>query len=71
MSRTEVKYGVNAYRFALLESGHIGQNFSLLCTQRGIGCCTLGGFDNDQLVKLLDVGEDEIPLYAFSFGKVK
>lgn len=69
ISRTEVKYGINAYRFALLEAGHIGQNVYLLAEKEGLGCCGLGGFDNDRLCKLLDIYEDEIPLYAFSLGE--
>ncbi|MFH1503596.1 MAG: SagB/ThcOx family dehydrogenase [Candidatus Diapherotrites archaeon] len=69
ISRTEVKYGANAYRFALLEAGHIGQNISLLAEKEKIGCCAIGGFDNDKLSKLIDITqEDEIPLYAFSLG---
>ena len=69
MSRTEVKSVTNAYRFALLESGHIGQNISLLVEKEKLGCCALGGFDNDKISKLIDLSqEDEIPLYAFSLG---
>lgn len=69
LSRTEVKYGLNAYRFALIESGHIGQNISLTLEKEGLGGCALGGFDNDKISSLLDINqEDEIPLYAFSFG---
>lgn len=72
ISRTEVKYGINAYRFALIESGHIGQNISLLAQKENLGCCALGGFDNDKLSKLLDINqEDEIPLYVFSLGNLK
>jgi len=68
LSRTEVKYGANAYRFALLEAGHIGQNISLIAEDLKVGCCALGGFDNKRLVKLLDIGGSEIPLYAFALG---
>ncbi len=70
LSRTEVKYGANSYRFALLEAGHIGQNISLLAEKEHLGCCAIGGFDNNKLSKLIDITqEDEIPLYAFSLGK--
>lgn len=70
LSRTEVKYGANSYRFALLEAGHIGQNISLLAEKEKLGCCALGGFDNNKLSKLIDITqEDEILLYAFSLGK--
>ena len=34
MSRAEVKYGINAYRFALIECGHLCQNICLLATER-------------------------------------
>jgi len=71
ISRGDVKYGINAYRFSLLECGHIGQNFSLLCEKEKLGCCAIGGFDNDKLVKILDLTEEEIPLYAFAFGSLK
>jgi SagB-type dehydrogenase family enzyme len=72
MSRTEVKYGINAYRFALLEAGHIGQNLYLLSEKENLGCCAIGGFDNDYLSKLLDLTDDEIPIYSIAIGnKVK
>lgn len=71
ISRTEVKYMNNAYRFSCIECGHIGQNFSLISSLKDIGSCAIGGFDNNKLTKLLDVTEDEIPLYAFAFGNSK
>lgn len=69
MPRTEVKYGPNAYRFALIESGHIGQNISLFCEKEKIGSCAIGGFDNKVLCKLLDLTSEELPLYAFAIGR--
>ncbi|MBI4116988.1 SagB/ThcOx family dehydrogenase [Candidatus Pacearchaeota archaeon] len=68
VNRSEVKYGFNAYRFSLIECGHIGQNIYLSSQQEGLGCCALGGFDNDGITKLLDITKEEIPLYAFSLG---
>ena len=35
-----------------------------------LGACALGGFDNDKLSALIDLTEDEIPLYSFSLGKI-
>jgi len=69
MSRSEVKYGLNAYRFGLIESGHIGQNIYLLSEEQRLGCCAIGGFDNELTTKLLDLSDDEIPLYVFALGK--
>lgn len=71
MSRSEAKYGTSAYRFSLIECGHIGQNIALLAARKEIGCCSLGGFDDERLSKLLDFGEDEIPLYAFVLGEIR
>ncbi len=68
MSRAEVKYGINAYKFALLEAGHIGQNIYLLTEKNNLGCCPMAGFDNDKTATLLDLVEDEIPLYMFALG---
>jgi nitroreductase len=43
-----------------------------LAEKENVGCCALGGFDNNKLSKLLDINqEDEIPLYAFSLGSLK
>ena len=69
LSRTEVKYGTNAYRFALLEAGHIGQNISLLSEKYGLGCCAIGGVDNNKLVKLLDLTEGKLTPYMLAIGK--
>jgi SagB-type dehydrogenase family enzyme len=69
LGRTEIKYGVNAYRFALLEAGHIGQNISLISEKNSLGSCAIGGFDNEQISRLLDLTEEEIPLYIFAVGK--
>lgn len=68
LGRTEVKYGNNAYRFALLEAGHIGQNISLLAEQANLGSCAIGGFDNNKIARLIDLVEDEVPLYIFAIG---
>lgn len=68
--RSEGKYGNNSYRFALIECGHIGQNIYLLSEAMGIGCCAIGGFDNDKIKNLLDIGEEELPLYMLFIGNI-
>ncbi len=55
-------------KVALLEAGHIGQNIYLLAENYNLGCCAIGGFDNDKLSYLLDLTEDELPLYLFAIG---
>ena len=69
IARAEVKYGARAYAFSLLEAGHMAQNISLVCTKLDIGCCPVGGFVNDTLVKIIDLTEHEIPIYVYGMGK--
>lgn len=69
LARLEVKYFESAYKFALIETGHIAQNINLLSQKLGLGCCCIGGFDNKKLIDYLDlVQEEEIPLYAVALG---
>ncbi len=47
--RSARKYANRAYRYVLLESGHLAQNAYLYCAERGIGIVEYGGF-NDEVV---------------------
>ncbi len=71
MSRSEVKYGMKAYPYSLIEAGHIGQNILLSCTKHKIGGCAVGGFVNEDITRILDLTEDEPPLYVICFGTPK
>nr|WP_154923568.1 SagB family peptide dehydrogenase [Microbacterium testaceum] len=42
--RVRVKYGQRAYRFALIEAGHLVQSMLLIAEAEGVGGCTVGGF---------------------------
>lgn len=68
IARSEVKYGVKAYPYSLIEAGHMGQNFALVCAHLDIGCCPIGGFVNDSLLEILDLTTDELPLYVIALG---
>ncbi|HEY68776.1 MAG TPA: SagB/ThcOx family dehydrogenase, partial [Thermoflexia bacterium] len=60
-----------AYRYVLLEAGHIGQNLYLAATSMGLGACAVGAFLDDDLNDLLGLdGKDEAALYIISVGKV-
>ena len=69
ISRAEVKYGYKAYPFSFLEAGHMAQNVLLAAAGTGIGACPVGGFVDAAIVELLDVTEDEIPLYVVAAGR--
>ncbi len=69
--RAEVKYGIKAYPYSLIEAGHIAQNMQLTCAKYDIGCCSVGGFVNETIVSVLDLTEHEIPIYVLGLGKPK
>ncbi len=63
--RLRWRYRERAYRYALLEAGHIGQNVYLAAEAAGLGACAVGAFFDDALNRLLDVdGVEEAALRA-------
>ena len=67
--RSKIKYGERAYRFALLEAGHIMQNLLLTAGALGLGACPVGGFVDDILNDLLVVdGVEEAVVYSALVG---
>jgi SagB-type dehydrogenase family enzyme len=67
--RSKFKYGERAYRFVLLEAGHIAQNVLLAATAAGCGGLPVGGFTDDKVNALLDVdGVREAALYLIVLG---
>ncbi len=71
LDRTRIKYGDRGYRYVLIEAGHLGQNICLLATEMGLGSCTLGGYIDSQVNKLLDINlQKEFTLYLIAVGKV-
>lgn len=68
LPRTEVKYGIKAYPFSLIEAGHLCQNIQLKCAQIHLGSCPVAGFINDRLVEILDLNDEELPVYVVGLG---
>lgn len=54
--RTTMKYGNRGYRYIFLDAGHIAQNVYLEATKLNLGCCAIGGFLDQDLNELLDLG---------------
>jgi SagB-type dehydrogenase family enzyme len=68
--RARFKYGLRGYRFALLEAGHVGQNFLLAATARDLAAVPVGGFFDRRVDELLGVdGVDESAVYAISVAR--
>jgi SagB-type dehydrogenase family enzyme len=67
--RSRFKYGSRAYRFALLEAGHLAQNFLLAATALELTTCPVGGFFDRRVDALLGVdGLYEAALYLLPVG---
>lgn len=71
IKRLYPKYGERSLRLALLEAGHLAQNFLLLATKLNLKTCPIGGFKEKKVLELLDISEEEqeLPFYSIIIGK--
>lgn len=67
--RLRREFGDAAERLALIEAGHIGQNWHLAAAALGLGSVSIGKIDPLAIKLLLPVPEDEHPLYVLIAGK--
>lgn len=63
------KYTERGYRYALIESGHLAQNIYLICAALNIGCCSIGGYYDEKINDLLEIGDNEKTLYIAALGQ--
>lgn len=63
---TQVKYGARGYRHIMTEVGHLTQNIYLVATALNLGCCSIGGYLDDKLNKLLDLDSLEESIVGIS-----
>lgn len=66
--RTSQRYGERAYRYICMEAGHVAQNLHLQAVALGLGSVPVGAFTDDQVAQILNLPEDEIPLYIVPIG---
>lgn len=67
--RVQWKYADRAYRYLMLEAGHLGQNVYLAATALGLGPCAIGAFFDDDLNQLVGVdGREEAVVYLMAVG---
>ena len=72
LSRTQSKYGYRAYRYALLDTGHVGMNIYLVSTSMGLGTCAVGAYYDRDIDRLLDLdGVSETSMIIYPVGKPK
>lgn len=69
LPRSSFKYGQRAYRFVLLEAGHIAQNVLLAAEGLGLGALPVGGFFDDDINTVLHLdGCQEFVVYLVLVG---
>jgi SagB-type dehydrogenase family enzyme len=69
LRRSFIKYGERAYRFMMIEAGHVGQNICLTSFALDLGCLTLGGFYDDDVDEVVGIdGVSETTLYMAAIG---
>ena len=70
--RAEWRYSHMAHRVALIDLGHVGQNWMLSATAMELGSCCFAAFDQKVCDDVLELdGFEEYTVYACSVGKIK
>lgn len=67
--RTTEKYGDRGIKYVHMEAGHAAQNLCLQATALNLGTVTVGAFYDEQVKGLLNMPENEQPLYVMPVGK--
>ncbi len=66
--RQGYKYANRAYRFCLIEAGHVAQNINIHAEKLGFSTCELGGIMDEALRDELKMRDGEEPLLAIAIG---
>lgn len=67
--RTTSKYGFRGERYVHMEAGHVGENIYLQAESLGLACTVVGAFLDEEVLRIIDVGEENEPLYLIPIGK--
>ncbi|MQY55622.1 MAG: SagB/ThcOx family dehydrogenase [Dehalococcoidia bacterium] len=67
--RTTAKYDDRGIRYVHIEVGHAAQNLCLQATAMGLGAVTVGAFHDEAVAELLNLPQDEQPLYIIPVGR--
>ena len=69
--RTMGRYGERGIRYVHMEAGHAAQNVYLQAVALNLGTVVVGAFHDNQVKEILNLAEDEEPLYIIPVGKIK
>lgn len=67
--RTTRKYGERGIRYVHLEAGHAAQNVCLQVQSLGLGTVTIGAFYDEEVKRVLNLADEEVPLYIMPVGR--
>jgi SagB-type dehydrogenase family enzyme len=69
--RTTHKYGDRGIRYTHMEVGHASQNVYLQAVSLNLGTVVIGAFHDNEVRKILNMPDNEHPLYIMPVGKIK
>lgn len=67
--RTTGKYGERGKRYVHIEVGHSAQNIYLQAVRLNLGTVVIGAFDDEKVKKIMNIADNEQPLYIMPVGK--
>ena len=68
-SRMTKRYGDRGRdRYVCMDLGHSAQNVYLQATALNLGTCAIGAFSDDKIAEIMQLPEEEIPLYIMPLG---
>jgi SagB-type dehydrogenase family enzyme len=67
--RTTVKYKERGIQYVHLEAGHAAQNVYLQAVSLDLGTVTIGAFGDTEVKKIMNIEEQEDPLYIMPVGR--
>jgi len=68
-ARVMDKYGQQDVKYIFTEIGHAPQNVCLQAVSLGLGTEVIGTFSYRDLVKIVKLPEDELPVYILPIGR--
>jgi SagB-type dehydrogenase family enzyme len=68
--RTVDEYGDRGVRYVHMEAGHVGQNIHIQAAAIGLGTVMVGAFDKDRVAGVLELPEEESPIYIAPVGQL-
>lgn len=68
-SRMTGKYGNRGRdRYVCIDLGHSAQNIYMQAEALNLGTCAIGAFSDDKIAEILQLPEEEVPLYIMPLG---